>query len=696
MWGGTVRARGRGVEAGWKGCGEGDDGEEGVSVYDEGFWNGTALHLATELNGRGALPAIFFHYDRTGCNALATAMYTQLVDAEQAFRATDTTYKSKLRDYEKWVAGAKDREREKSRRAKQKKTDEDVVDDDDDAHAPPNPDDPDARFSFVGEKCGYTLTDLKRDCEAVRKYMGGQEVLVEVFLVGGSYLTATEQALQRGIGVHHAGCNRRYLQLVEMLFRRRFLNVIIATGTLALGINMPCKTVVFVGDSVFLTALGYRQASGRAGRRGFDQLGTVVFHGCPLTKVNRLILSRLPDITGHFPMTTTLVLRLLQLILETNQSPQTLKAVEGLLGQPFLYLGGKQFKDQVGHHLRFSIEYLRREGLIDATGRPVDMAGCVSHLYYTEPANFAFAALFRAGIFNNICANLDTQRDETMKALLHILCHLFGRRPRLRHHVADTPTPAHVLLKPLPQEAVKVLRDHDARILTIYRTYIRTFVSQHGDKLGDDNELPLSGIKAVHDGGVENDEGVIVAKLRETALPYVARSAFVAVSGVADDFKTTKDLVSSVRRGVFLEASAIPSMSDLIAGPNDPPPVLDAYLLNFFTHGQVSALIRDNGLRRGDIWFMLDAFHHVLLTLKTSLEVWLKQLDGEEVDGDGDDVPEEDAEEGGDSDVNVGGGGERPEVMARTRNVDDATWRVYRAFVMLQTQFEEKFVKMWA
>lgn len=42
------------------------------------------------------------------------------------------------------------------------------------------------------------------------------------------------------------------------------------SGTLALGINMPCKATVFAGSSVELNALMYRQMAGRAGRRGFD------------------------------------------------------------------------------------------------------------------------------------------------------------------------------------------------------------------------------------------------------------------------------------------------------------------------------------------------------------------------------------------------------------------------------------------
>jgi superfamily II RNA helicase len=65
--------------------------------------------------------------------------------------------------------------------------------------------------------------------------------------------------------------------VVDILFRKNYLQVMIATGTVALGINMPCKTVVFAGDFVFLPGLNFRQCAGRAGRRGFDVLGNVLF-----------------------------------------------------------------------------------------------------------------------------------------------------------------------------------------------------------------------------------------------------------------------------------------------------------------------------------------------------------------------------------------------------------------------------------
>lgn len=236
---------------------------------------------------------------------------------------------------------------------------------------------------------------------------------------------------------------------------------------------MPCKTVGFIGDSVFLTQLNFRQASGRAGRRGFDNLGNVIFQGIPPPKVHRLLTSRLPDISGHFPLTTTLVLRLLQMLIESNDSEHARKSVRGVLGQSFVYLGGDDFKDQVSHHLRFSIEYLRREGLIDSRGHPLHLAGCVTHLFYTEPANFAFVALFRSGYFHRLCAEYDTDPEETHKKMIVTLSHLFARKERRasdKEFIEEIvrKSPSMIILPPLDDEAVEILRGHDKRILEIY------------------------------------------------------------------------------------------------------------------------------------------------------------------------------------------------------------------------------------
>ncbi|XP_077925546.1 putative ATP-dependent RNA helicase DDX60 isoform X3 [Halichoerus grypus] len=130
---------------------------------------------------------------------------------------------------------------------------------------------------------------------------------------------------RRGIGYHHSSLNFKEKQLVEILFRKGFIRVVTATGTLALGINMPCKSVVFAQNSIYLDALNYRQMSGRAGRRGQDLLGDVYFFDIPLPKIEKLIKSNVPELRGQFPLDITLVLRLM-LLASKGDDPEDAKA----------------------------------------------------------------------------------------------------------------------------------------------------------------------------------------------------------------------------------------------------------------------------------------------------------------------------------------------------------------------------------
>lgn len=89
--------------------------------------------------------------------------------------------------------------------------------------------------------------------------------------------------LERGVASHHAGLLPAFKEVVEELYRRRLVKVVFATETLALGINMPARTVVlekmekFNGEArVAITAGEYTQLTGRAGRRGIDVEGHAV------------------------------------------------------------------------------------------------------------------------------------------------------------------------------------------------------------------------------------------------------------------------------------------------------------------------------------------------------------------------------------------------------------------------------------
>ena len=94
-------------------------------------------------------------------------------------------------------------------------------------------------------------------------------------------------ALQRGIAAHHAGLIPRFKEIIEDLFQQGYLKAVFATETLALGINMPARSVVLErltkwnGEThAEITPGEYTQLTGRAGRRGIDHEGhaIVVWH----------------------------------------------------------------------------------------------------------------------------------------------------------------------------------------------------------------------------------------------------------------------------------------------------------------------------------------------------------------------------------------------------------------------------------
>jgi superfamily II RNA helicase len=89
--------------------------------------------------------------------------------------------------------------------------------------------------------------------------------------------------LRHGIGVHHAGLLPKYRILVEQLAQRGLLKLICGTDTLGVGINVPIRTVVFTQlwkydgtKAAILSVRDFRQIAGRAGRKGYDDVGYVI------------------------------------------------------------------------------------------------------------------------------------------------------------------------------------------------------------------------------------------------------------------------------------------------------------------------------------------------------------------------------------------------------------------------------------
>ncbi|MDQ1741791.1 MAG: hypothetical protein QOE23_130, partial [Pseudonocardiales bacterium] len=108
--------------------------------------------------------------------------------------------------------------------------------------------------------------------------------------------------VRHGIGVHHAGMLPKYRRLVEQLAQAGLLKVICGTDTLGVGINVPIRTVVLASLSKYdgrrtrqLQAREFHQIAGRAGRAGFDTLGSVVVQAPEHVIDNERTLTKIGD-----------------------------------------------------------------------------------------------------------------------------------------------------------------------------------------------------------------------------------------------------------------------------------------------------------------------------------------------------------------------------------------------------------------
>ncbi|WP_174188805.1 DEAD/DEAH box helicase [Nocardia barduliensis] len=108
--------------------------------------------------------------------------------------------------------------------------------------------------------------------------------------------------IRHGIGVHHAGMLPKYRRLVERLAQDGLLKVVCGTDTLGVGINVPIRTVLLTGLTKFdgvrtrrLKAREFHQIAGRAGRAGYDTMGTVVVQAPEHEVENTRLLAKAGD-----------------------------------------------------------------------------------------------------------------------------------------------------------------------------------------------------------------------------------------------------------------------------------------------------------------------------------------------------------------------------------------------------------------
>jgi hypothetical protein len=314
----------------------------------------------------------------------------------------------------------------------------------------------------------------------------------------------------------------------------------------------------------------------------------------------------------------------------------------------------------------------------------------------------------RAGVFHAICEQPDVEAAKKDYKL--IMCNLFGRRYLSKTFAQENHIemlrykyPSMVVLPPLPEAARKVLLEHDEDILRIFEGYALAFATKSAAEMGVDDVLPLSKIR--YCGTDVDSSSQFRQHIKNNAIPVIVRSSFVANSGHGDSFANVFELTQTSRSGINLNAHAIPSVSHLTASSSgDEQHMMNAYLLDFYIHGQVSTLAHANGIRRGDIWYLLQDFTMTLSTVKTALQQLLLKASKETV------IVAEGAAETEDDDDNHGfydddyddeddvkeSSSNKKSDFDRPARVGDADWRVYEIVSAAADEFDERFRKMWA
>ena len=141
----------------------------------------------------------------------------------------------------------------------------------------------------------FTKSNKPMDADTIREV---RREIKETLGIKIPYESCLFQMLKRGIGLYIENMPDEYNWILQKLLSSKEIGIVISDKTLCLGIDLPVRTSCFLGiNGVTFTQEEYLQMSGRAGRRGMDTRGNIIFYG----DIDYLSLMRgkLPEIKGN-------------------------------------------------------------------------------------------------------------------------------------------------------------------------------------------------------------------------------------------------------------------------------------------------------------------------------------------------------------------------------------------------------------
>ncbi|CAF1179344.1 unnamed protein product [Adineta steineri] len=610
-----------------------------ISYPEEKSIPSLIIDFMLTLQEKNLLPCIVFCDDRRLCEQMAESVANYFTQLECTLR--NTKYKAQIEDIEKKLKAIKKFQQtaqSPSERNNKKGRGDDA------AESKAFDEDSNNQAQLSGHE-QQLLDGILNECNLVNSRGCDQKEINTLLEKAEEDYPKLVNYMKRGIAYHHAGLNNRGRVAVEALFRSRYVQLIFSTSTLSLGIHMPTKTVAFVKDSIFLDALQYRQSSGRAGRRGFDIQGHIVFINIPIPKIRHLIISSIPDIHPHSPISLTFLMRLLHLCSAAKGKDIEYAINRSLIALqcPFIAQSAVKhdlIKIQLQYHCLHTLHFLHQLNLIDGKGALVGLAGLSTHLYYHEPANLFLVYLMNAQLFHR----LDDDDD-----IVSVLARLFTTMPWLITYKTyedlsstrrEKMYNSKLFLPPVSHDFSTLVHSYNSVVKEIYGFYIENVI-RHLRSLNEYQVevLPFSNVSFYSSSDYDNgsfEYDLHHSRSQQSKNPSI--SPFAGLSGLTHEqfmlnynpsvgsWDLAYDLDLSPRIIPFIDIDARDHTNSAY--------YLNSYALDFFKHGSETSLIKENDLKPGDIYNLLLDFFLTLSSIKTSLQIILDNENKQVTDND--------------------------------------------------------------
>lgn len=220
--------------------------------------------------------------------------------------------------------------------------------------------------------------------------------------------------------------------------------------------------------------------------------------------------------------------------------------------------------------------------------------------------------------------------------------------------------PFKVILDDLPNEFATALREYNRQVTDVFSQYLTAVAADLEKERGEENKLPLSGIEYPKQGSVGDDDKYdVIERLVSSSIPYSACSSFAALSGNSDlrlhsssetaasypesdesDVEVANEnvtvelgnveedkeeeridhLLEIVRQDVYTDINIVPILRLKNCNSVGRVQPLNAYALDFFKHGSVKAIQKENGIKAGEVFQILKDFLFTIMSISASVE----------------------------------------------------------------------------